>query len=172
MEGVEAVFGDRRCNFKMNFWNNALVKRLEGIEIKFTDIYSKRNMRFYRSRKPINQDVGSIQPNRGEVEKYRFDPKRDRLKQGDHLFVINMGNKVGRFMLGGRQRPLPNRPNLTPDWQAKIDPTNFNEPEPTLSSDQSDEGGISMGVIVVFIVVGVIVLLAVVFIVIRLARKN
>lgn len=89
----------------MKFWNITLSEELYGgIKIKYEDVYSRKNLRFYVTDKPIGVD--GFAPSIEELEaKYRFDPLRQGLREGAHLFCVNMGMQIGIFRLTGSPRP-------------------------------------------------------------------
>lgn len=80
-----------------------------GVNIRFADAYSKRNLRFYFSDKPIARLSTGINPTRKEYEKYQVDVTQRgfKLKNKQQMLVINMGKDVARFTLSGLPKPLP-----------------------------------------------------------------
>jgi hypothetical protein len=112
MGDEDAIFTDRLCHFKLDFWNVTLSTMVEnGIRIEPLDNYSRRNLRIYISDMYLgptimNETSGevleeTINPARADLENYRIELSRDKLTQGQHLMIMNTGREIGRFTITG-----------------------------------------------------------------------
>jgi hypothetical protein len=90
MGDEDAIFTDRLCHFKLDFWNVTLSNMVEdGIRIEPLDAYSRRHLKIYISDMYLgptimNETSGEVleetfNPLRSELENYRIQLSRDKL---------------------------------------------------------------------------------------------
>jgi len=92
-------------------------------------------------------------PGLEDLEKYRFDPIRQGLRQGTNLFVINMGMEVGIFRLTGTPRNAENV--LSDDGPMNIDEIKLKQEQ---YKEEYAKNGTPFGVIIVILLVVVLVI--------------
>jgi hypothetical protein len=115
MGDEDAIFTDRLCHFKLDFWNVTLSTMVEnGIRIEPLDSYSRRYLKIYISDMYLGPTIldefgevleETINPARSELEDYRIELSRDKLSQGQHLMIMNTGREIGRFTITGYAKP-------------------------------------------------------------------